>query len=143
MDAMDWPSQNVNFEALYCLAMGEVPIGKQGDSASIPIVIHTVQWTWMILGTDVQAGIQIRSRGDRYRKNYQIEKELEYGIFPRFAQKQTSSVDGNGNLIQTPIDPTEYIIWSPISFGKKSDKASGLLYGTGTVRITNMTDSIQ
>jgi hypothetical protein len=143
MDAMDWPQQTVDFEALYCIALGEVPIGKQGDSAATPIVIHTIQWTWMILGTNVQSGIQIRSRGDKYRTHYQIVKELEYGIFPRYAQKQSVSTDASGNLVVTPVVPTEYILWSPLSVAKKLDKASGLIYGIGTVRITNLSDTIQ
>lgn len=142
MDAMDWPSQVVDFEALYCLSLGEVPIDKQGDSATIPIVIHTVQWTWMILGTNVQAGVQIRSRGDKYRTNYAIEQEVLFGTYPRFTQKMSVSVDSDGNLVVNPVVPTEFILWSPVSFGKKSDKSSGLIYGTATVRITNMTDAI-
>ena len=142
MDAMDWPPLDVKMEALYCLALGEVPLGKQAYSASIPVVVHTVQWTWLIAGTDIQKGFQIRSRGDRYRTNYAIEKELENGLFPGFAQKMSVGVDGDGNLVSTPVDPVEYIVWSPASFVKKSDKASGLLYGTCTVRITNMTDVI-
>ena len=142
MDAQDWPAQDVKFEALYCLCLGESPIGKQGWSPTIPIVYHTVQWTWLIAGTDTQAGIQGKSRGDRYRKNYQIEKELEYGIFPQFAQKNTYSIDGNGVLRITPVVPTEFILWTPVSFAKKSDKVSGLIYGTATTRITDMTGTI-
>ena len=143
MDAQDWPPENVQMEALYCIALGEVPIGKSGFSPTIPILYHTVQWTWLIAGTDIQEGIQIRSRGDRYRTNYAIEKELEYGMYPQFAQKNYVQVNAsNGAVIVLPVDPVEYIWWSPISFGKKSDRESGLLYGTGTVRITNMSDVI-
>jgi len=144
MDAQDWPPLNVEMESFYCLDLGAVPIGKQGYSATIPIVIHTVQWTWLVSGTDIQKGIQIKSRGDRYRINGQIEKELENGLYPGFAQKlsvEYAGADGS-QLIGTPLDPVEYIMWSPASFVKKSDKVSGLLYGTCTVRITNMTDSI-
>ena len=142
MDSEDWPPLEVQMESLYCLDLGFVPIGKQGASATIPIVIHTVQWTWLISGTDIQKGIQIKSRGDRYRINGAIMKELEYGMYPGFTQKMNVFPDGNGQLVSLPLDPAEYIMWSPLKFLKKSDKTSGLLYGTASTQITNMTDPI-
>jgi len=143
MDAMDWPTQVVDFETIYCLTLGEVPIDKVGASAAIPILHHTVQWTWLILGTNPQAGLQIRSRGDRYRKHYQIVKEILNGTYPRFCEKlQVTSDPATGNLVTAHMNPIEYITWTPVSISKKVDKASGLLYGIATVRITNMTDLI-
>jgi hypothetical protein len=144
MDAQDWPPQQVTMEAFYCLVLGEVPIGKQGWSATVPIKIHTVQWTWLIAGLDVQKGIQTRSRSSRYRTNYDMEKELEYGMYPGFTQKLIITQDPNNfsNLLTAPTDPVEYITWTPLSIVKKSDKVSGLLYGTATTKITNMSDTI-
>jgi len=142
MSSQDWPPKDVQLEAFYLLVLGEVPLGKQADSASIPVKVHTVQWTWMIAGTDIQKGIQLRGRGDRYRTNFTMKGELENGVFPRFAQKQNVVVNSTGQLVGIPIVPTEYILWSPVSFVDRNEKASGLAYGIGTVRITDMTDAI-
>lgn len=144
MSAQDWPPKDVFFEAFYCLTLGEVPLGRASDSAAIPVVVHTVQWTWLILGTDVQVGIQIRSRGDRYQKQFQMKGELLNGTYPRFAQKLDVSVDGNGNLVAEPITTptTDYIVWSPPSFLDRNEKGPGVMYGTATVKITDMTDQI-
>jgi hypothetical protein len=145
MDAQDWPEQKVVNEALYLVTLGESPLGKSADSAAIPVVVHTVQWTWMIFGTDVQAGINLRSRGDKYRKHYQIIKELEYGLFPRYTQKCSVAPNADGtDLVATPLtDPIEYILWNSPTITKRIDKPSGLLYGIASVRITNMSDVIQ
>lgn len=142
MSAQDWPPKDVFLEAFYCLVLGEVPLGKSADSASIPVVVHTLQWTWMITGTDIQTGVQLRSRGDRYRKHSQMKTELENGCYPRFAQKIQASVDATGNIIQTPIVPSESIVWTPPSFVDRNAKDSGVLYGVATVRVTDMTDMI-
>ena len=143
MSAMDWPPKDVFLESFYLLTLGEVPLGRQADSAAIPVVVHTVQWTWMIVGTDVQTGIQLRSRGDRYQTQFQMKGELLNGTYPRFAQKQNVTVDANGNLTANPTGPpTDFIVWTPPSFLDRNEKGSGVLYGTATVRITDMTDMI-
>jgi hypothetical protein len=142
MSAMDWPPKDVLTEAFYLLVLGAVPLGKQADSATIPVVVHTVQWSWLVVGSDVQKGIQLRSRGDRYRTHFTMKGELLNGTYPRFAQKQVVSLDNSGNLVQTPVSPEEYIIWSPVAFTDRNEKGSGLVYGIGTVRITDMTDAI-
>lgn len=143
MNAQDWPPKDVFTEAFYLLILGAVPLGKQADSAAIPVVVHTVQWTWLVVGSDVQVGIQERSRGDRYRRHFTMKGELLNGCYPRFAEKLDVTVDGNGNLVTAPItNPTDTIVWSPLVFTDRSDKASGVIYGIGTVRITDMTDFI-
>ncbi len=142
MSAQDWPPKNVETESFYLLVLGEVPLGKQADSASIPVKVHTVQWTWMIVGTDIQTGIQMRGRGDRYRTHFTMKGELENGVYPRFAQKQNVVVSAAGALVAIPVDPAEFIIWSPVSIVDRNEKNSGVTYGTGTVRITDFTDQI-
>src|SRR5262245_59479146 len=96
MDSMDWPPLDVQMEALYCLALGEVPMPAESNSIAVPIIVHTVQWTWLIQGLEVQKGIQTRSRGSRYRVDGAIKKELMYGIFPCFAQKVQVTVNPDG-----------------------------------------------
>jgi hypothetical protein len=143
MSAQDWPPKDVILEAFYLLTLGEVPLGRQADSAAVPVYVHTAQWTWLILGTDVQVGIQTRSRGSRYQTQFQMKQELLNGTYPRFAQKLDVTVDGNGNLVATPItNPSDYIVWAPPSFVDRNEKGSGVMYGTATVRITDMTDTI-
>jgi hypothetical protein len=142
MSAQDWPPKDVLTEAFYLLVLGEVPLGRQADSATIPVKVHTAQWTWLVVGTDVQKGIQLRSRGDRYRTHFAMKGELEYGVFPRFAPKQNVVLNSTGELVAIPYDPVETILWSPVTLVDRNEKASGVLYGTGTVRITDMTDEI-
>jgi hypothetical protein len=142
MSAQDWPPKNVSLESFYLLILGEVPLGKQAYSAAIPVKVHTVQWTWMIAGTDIQTGVQLRSRGDRYRTHFAMKGELENGNYPGFAAKQNVVLNGAGDLLAVPVTPSEPIMWSPVSFTDRNDKNSGLLYGIGTVRITDMTDQI-
>jgi hypothetical protein len=143
MSAMDWPPKNVELEAFYLLVLGDVPLGKQAYSAAIPVKVHTVQWTWMIVGTDIQTGVQLRGRGDRYRTHFTMKGELENGAYPGFAQKQNVVLGSTGNLVPIPADPSEPIMWSPVSFGPdRNDKNSGVLYGIGTIRITDMSDQI-
>lgn len=142
MSSQDWPPKDVQLEAFYLLVMGEVPLGRQAYSASIPVKVHTVQWSWLIVGMDIQKGIQLRNRGDRYRTHFTMKGELENGVFPGFAQKQNVVVNNSGQLVAVPIVPTEYIVWSPVSFVDRNEKASGVTYGLGTVRITDMTDAI-
>jgi len=142
MSAQDWPPKNVELEAFYLLVLGEVPLGRQADSASIPVKVHTVQWTWMIVGSDIQVGIQTRSRGDRYRTHFTMKGELENGVFPRFAPKVNVVVNNVGQLVAVPIVPSEQIIWSPVSIMDRNEKSSGVTYGVGTVKITDFTDFI-
>src|ERR1700741_2750735 len=67
MDAQDWPSKNVAFDAFYLLDLGDVPVGKQFYSAQTPVLFRQVQWVWINKGTDLVQGVRQANRGDRFR----------------------------------------------------------------------------
>lgn len=141
LDAMDWPPQNIILEGLYLLLLDESPLGRSMDSAAVPVVERRMQWTWIIVGTDLSAGLVGRNRGDAYRTNEQIKTDLLYGHFPRNCEKKAFSLSGT-DLVATSLDPKEFVWWSPLSFRQRSDRASGTLYGTASFSLTDMTDTI-
>lgn len=146
MNAQDWPPQQVQFESFYLLSLGEEPIGKSFDSASVPVLSHTLQWLWIVMGTDLQTGVVGRNRGDRYRIDAQMRAELLQALYPRFCEKQKWVLNGNSlmNLNVTPqsLNPVQSVWWSAPAFMRKSDKASGLVYGTAGISMTDMTEFI-
>lgn len=146
MNAQDWPPQQVRFESFYLLSLGEQPIGKSFDSASIPVLSHLLQWLWMVQGTDLKTGVVGRNRGDRYRIDAEMKGELLKALYPRFCQKQKWVLSGNSlnNLAvqPTPLDPVEYVWWDTPTFHRSMDKESGLVYGSAAVNMTNMSDFI-
>lgn len=146
-DAGDWPPKSVLFEALYLLYLGSKPItGKSFWSVYIHTLSHTVQWTWIVAGTDLtgsgMSGVVGRSRGDRYRTNLSIRQELLRATYPWFAQKQGWTVTGttpSGLALQgTPVTPTEYFWWTSPTFLNRIDKTSGVVYGAATMDIVAM-----
>lgn len=142
MDAQEWPTADVDMEALYLLTLGETPLGRQAFSASSPIYVFTAQWTWLIAGNDLDQGVEGRNRGDRYRIDAAIKDELRRSSFPFAAEKKVTTVDSNNLVVRTPFDPKEYIYWQALQFTKRSDKASGLIYGVATAYITGITAAI-
>lgn len=139
--AQDWPSKNVKFNAFYLLDIGETSIGKQGYSASTPIKFHQVQWVWITQGTDLVQGIRQANRGDRYRVMQQMKEELVNGLFPGFTQKFSWSLI-NGVWTSAVKTPAEFITWQPVEFHEKLDQESGMMYGSGAIRIADMLDEI-
>ncbi len=147
VDAMDWPPNSVKMESFYLLVLGQKPvIGKSFWSSAIPVVVHTLQWTWMIQGTDLSGNKVGRSRGDRYRTNMTMRQELLKATYPWFCQKQNWTVQGttpSGLALQgTPVVPSESIWWSPPSFLNRLDTDSGMVYGGATIQLTDMTELI-
>lgn len=141
--AQDWPSKDVKFDAFYLLVLGETSIGKQGYSASTPIKFHQIQWVWINKGTDVKQGIRQANRGDRYRTMQAMKGELTNGLFPGFTEKLTWALDGNGIWTPSHLTPVEFIMWQPVEFHEKLDTASGMMYGSGAIRIVDMLDEIK
>ncbi len=143
MDAMDWPPKNVLLEGFYLLVIGQRPmIGKQFWSAAITTLSHTVQWTWLITGSDLTQGKVGRSRGDRYRTNMTMREELIKATYPWFATKEEWTVLGatpSGLALQgTPLTPTEDFWWGPPTFLNRIDRTSGVVYGAATVQLVSM-----
>jgi hypothetical protein len=147
-DAMDWPPKNVIMNAFYLLILGERGItGKSFWSSAIPVIVHTLQWTWIIQGSDLTKGTIGRSRGDRYRTNITMREELLKATFQAwFTEKLDWSVVGNTPaglaLESNPKTPAEYFWWTSLTFLNRLDRDSGVVYGAATVQVTDMTQEI-
>lgn len=142
MLAQDWPPDTVDMEAFYLLDLAVNPVERDAYSAADPIYIYTVQWTWLIAGTDLQDGLKGRNRGNRIRTSYQMKNELRQALYPNFCEKVQVSINASGTVIKTSYDPKEYIMWTPSSFKDRPDKESGLIYGTCTTQITGISAEI-
>lgn len=143
LNAQDWPQKPLVWDAFYLLVLGETPIGRQGYSQYSPILMHSVQWVWINTGSDIVPGVRQANRGDRYRTSQAMKGELLFANSPGYTQKLTWSLNSAGQLVSTPEQvPTEFITWTPMEFHEKLDKDSGIVYGSGAVRITDMTDAI-
>lgn len=143
MQAMDWPPEVVNFEAFFLLVLGENPVGKHAWSPSDPIMTYLLQWVWLIKGTDLQAGLKGRNRGDRYRTSLNMSDELRQALYPQFCEKQYITQDANTGVITfNSYAPPDFIRWTPPEFRVRSDKDSGLLYGTASVTLTNILSEV-
>lgn len=147
-DAMDWPPKEVVMEAFYLLVLGQRSMtGKSFWSSAIPVVVHTLQWTWMIAGSDLTKGKVGRSRGDRYRTNIQMREELLKATLQAWStEKKNWSVVGStpsGLALQSAsMSPKEFLWWTPLTFMNRVDRDSGLIYGAATVQVTDMTELV-
>jgi hypothetical protein len=147
MDASDWPPKNIVMEAFYLLTLDEKPIiGKSFWSATIPVVMHTLQWTWIVQGADLTQGKIGRNRGDRYRTAFTMKGELLKAMYPWFCLKQSWAAVGttpSGVVLQgTPTNPQESIWWNQPTFLNRTDRESGIVTGTATVQLGDMTEAI-
>lgn len=140
MDAQQWPPPNVEFDAFYLLSLGDMPI--DGQSIGDPIYTHTVQFTWLNQGSDVNSANDVlgANRGNRVRTNWQMKQELLQALWPFFDQKQELSAAANGSLSFDTLN--EPMKWTKPEFTLRSDKASGILYQVATVKITEITAEI-
>lgn len=146
-DAMDWPSDVAIMNAFYLLTMGEKPItGKSFWSAAVPVVVHSLQWVWLIQGSDLTEGKVGRSRADRYRTNMTMRQELLKANYAWWGEKSNFSVIENtpsGPALQsTPMDPVENVWWTPLTFLNRLDRESGVIYGAASTQLTDMTETI-
>ena len=139
--AQDWPPTNVALEAFYLLTLSDSSIGRHGYSQSTPMKFANVQWVWIIKGTDLKSGERQANRGDRFRTAFEMKDEMTKALYPGFTEKLSFSLDANGNWTGVAENPIEYISWTPCDFVEKSDK-SGVIWGSATVRVWQMTDTI-
>jgi hypothetical protein len=142
LDAQDWPNKNVKFDAFYLLNVGDVPIGRDGYSTYIPILLRQVQWVWINKGQELVQGIRQASRGTRFRTLEAMKGELLYASAPGYAPKLSWAEDNNDNWTGTPLNPPEVIEWKPLEFHSKLDKATGVIYGSAMTRLVDMSDAI-
>lgn len=143
MDAQDWPPETVELEAFYILSLGDSPVAE-AQSAAMPVYVETVQISWIVVGADINSSMRGRNRGNRYRANKQIKKELLYGLFPYFTEKKKFTLNPSSGVIESAsLEPEEFVIWSKAQFSPAEPaKDSGVIYGIATVYIANMTDEI-
>jgi hypothetical protein len=148
MDAMDWPPKNVTLEAFYLLVLGARGLNSKAMwSSAEPTFVHTLQWTWVIAGSDLTQGKIGRSRGDRYRTNITMRDELVVATQKAWwAEKLQFSVQGNtpsGVALQaTPMDTPEWIWWTPLTFLNRQDRESGVIYGAAQVQVTDIESAL-
>jgi len=148
MDAMDWPPKTVQLESFYLLVLGARGLtGKSAWSSAIPTYVHTLQWTWIIAGSDLTQGKIGRSRGDRYRTNITMRDELVVATQSAWwTQKLQWTIRGNTPsgvvLSSTPLSPSEFLWWGPLTFLNKQDRESGTIFGAATVQITDMESAL-
>lgn len=142
MDAQDWPPQGVQFNAFYLLEIASNPLNKATWSWTVPFYEILHQFVWIVKGTDVSNYNDNlgKTRGDRVRINSQMKEELLQSLYPGFAQKVKLSVNSAQNLVSTALN--EPVVWNQPQFHIRADKESGNLYGTATVKVTDMTESI-
>jgi hypothetical protein len=148
IDAMDWPPKNVVLEAFYLLLLGARGLStKSMWSSANPTYVHTLQWTWIIAGSDLTKGTIGRSRGDRYRKNMVMRDELVVATQTAWwTEKLNWTLVGNTPsgvaLKSTSTDPKEFIWWTPFTFLNRMDREAGLVYGAATVQVTDMESAL-
>lgn len=135
-DARDWPQVKIKEGYLYLLIVGISPT-QQGTRAN-PGNRYTLQWNWIVIGTDIQAGQVSANRGDKYRTNIGIQQSLASASYPGFAQVNSYTQDSGSpsNLIATPIDPEGWVRWSRPDFRGTNDfKRSGVLNGIASLNL--------
>lgn len=142
-NAQDWPSKPIKFNFFYLLELGDAPIGSQGYSQYAPMIFHQLQWVWVIKGTDISAGVRVPNRGDRFSISQTMKGLLLYGLAPGYTEKLTWAMNNaTGKMIGSSLSPVEAITWPPVDFHERYDKDTGLVYGSGALRIFDMTEAI-
>jgi len=147
VDSMDWPPKTIVMEGFYLMTLGERPLtSKSFWSPTIPVLSHTLQWTWIIAGSDLTSGKVGRSRGDRYRTNMTMREELLKANYAWWCEKKDWSVVGgtpSGLALQSEsLTPVENVWWTPPTFLNRLDRESGVIYGAATVQLVEMTEEI-
>jgi hypothetical protein len=144
IEANAWPPEEVHDESFYLLILGENPSNNFGSVSSRGI-IHTVQWTWIVIGTDLpQSNVVGRNKGNRYRNNAKMKQELLNGLFPNYCDKNNYVPQQQGNtLVSVPTPVGEKIWWSaPRFLPSKLEDKSGVLYGAAQVFVSEFSDLI-
>lgn len=135
-DARDWPQVKVRENYLYLLVVGVSPT-QQGTRAN-PGNRYTLQWNWIVIGSDIQPGHVSANRGDKYRTNLTIQQNLTNASYPGFALVNAYTQDPTtpANLIVTPVSPQGWARWSRPDFRGTNDfKRSGVLNGIASLNL--------
>ena len=136
VNAQDWPQVEIQEGALYLLYLTSVEVPEMG-SRSQAYFEHYLQWSWVYLGTDIQAGQVGANRSDRFRSSMAIVEELRQVSFPGFCPKQQIAIDPvTGTPTFTPYNPVEMLHWSTPRLGTKLANAqSGISYSTAPFEV--------
>lgn len=144
VDVADWPQAPVKEGVLYLVVQH---MHESGRSKVQVQCSFTCQWTWLVIGTDIQANQQSTNRGDRYATNLQIEQNLREASYPGFCQKMLYSADNTGEISAVPatsvypVSATERILWDKLRFMPRTDSSkSGVLYNAAGVVVVGWDD---
>jgi hypothetical protein len=148
VNARDWPATPPDEGALYLLVLNTVPGGIVSQTQMG--YEYFCQWTWLLIGTDIQPTQMVQSRADRYRQNMQIMKNLRDATYPGWCVKQDYSASQQGvvtgvpSSTLVPYNTIEMVIWSNLRFMPKQDnQKSGLVFGAAAVELQAYDDISQ
>lgn len=148
INARDWPLTPPLEGALYLLFLSATRIGGTEMQS---LYEYVCQWSWYLIGQDIQPTQQTSNRGDRYRSNLQITENLRQANFPSFTQKNSFAVNNAGALTATPVTnavpgsytSVEMVWWTRPKFVNHPDNnKSGLLYGVAPITIFGYDDAL-
>jgi hypothetical protein len=138
VDANDWPRKDAVLNSYYLL----MPLNKAGGGTPTSrAYTFQIEWVWMVQGPDIAEGTQGPNRS-KYRLNEGMRTEIANGHYPQYCEKLEWSLDANNNLVGVPFYPAESIWWSAPSFRNKTDKTTGILFGSATVMLTSFSPAI-
>jgi hypothetical protein len=146
LEAMDWPPKEIQLNAFYVLSLGETPAENVKQIYSTGM-LHLIQWTWIIAGSDLNSTQRGRNKGDRFRINFAMKSELIQALSPYFTERKKWSAKQVGNVIQytgTSYDPPEKCFWTrPKFLPPKLEGSSGVIYGAAQLYIADFGDTIE
>lgn len=147
VSARDWPFKTATPEAFYLMIDKSSP-SKNVKSWQSPLYTFSLQWTWLIIGTDVAPTVLAANRGDKYRTNGIMQEEMLNGLYPGFCEKQQYKIQPNpiNNQPQVvavgPYVPSEKLWWDKPNFSEKIDRNTGILFSYGSVRVSSFAPAI-
>src|SRR5882724_9931790 len=139
--ALDWPPKNVEENRFYLLTMQDNPIGRQGYSAAMPMIIHNVIWKAIVIGDELTQGERAENRGTRFRTLWGMKEALRQAVFPNFTEKLSFSLV-NGVWTGVSKNPIEYITWTPPVVKEMQAQDAGAVELSAMTRIWDMSDQI-
>lgn len=146
VDARDWPFQQAQ-EGVFYLATDKGEPARSVNSWHSPLYIYTVNWVWLLIGTDIAQNAQQSNRGDRYRTHFQMQQEMLNGCWSGFCEKQKwgvtgSKPDGSAIVTGTPYVPSEKVWWGKPILSEKKDRTTGILFGYAGLRLSAFAPAI-
>jgi hypothetical protein len=138
VNARDWPLTPPNTDGgLYLLFLRAVPVG---GTDSQTLWEYFCQWSWILLGTDIQSTQISENRGDVYRRDMAIANNVRQASFPGYCIKKSVAANSEGTLTVTPytgaaVYGAESVWWTRPRISPRRDPNSGVLYGTAVLEL--------